>query len=239
MSTSLPQSEPESPIPPSERTPDSPSEIRNRKIVAIISMILGAGLLALMVLPPVANAVHEPPGLGAAIFIVVMLPLLSIPGILCLWFGYQLFQRRTEESLRLIVGTTTFLLIGGIGFSIAEWLEPLFSNPGWEGSGLLLLAIATAIIYPLAISRLLPVIGGERKSPRIFISKGMLTLVAFLVFFSLSTFLQAYVSLWADRDFTGLPLLDGMIQLVIAFSPMIIPYVGYRLAVQYFFGEEA
>jgi hypothetical protein len=218
---------------------DSPREVRIRKILSVVSILAGAVWVAMVIIPPVVKYFSNQEDNFTLLFLLTMIPLLTIPGFICLWFGTKLFKKRTEESLRAIVGTSVFLLIVGVGFPIAEWLKPFFPDFGWEGSGMLFFAIATVIVYPMAVSRLLPVIGGERKSPRSFISKGMLTLIAFLLFFSLSSLEQAYFPLRVDREFTDLPLLDAMLQFLIVAAPMLIPYVGYRLAVQYFFGEEA
>jgi len=201
-------------------------------------MILGAGLLALMVLPPVANAVHEPPGLGAAIFIVVMLPLLSIPGILCLWFGYQLFQRRTEESLRLIVGTVVFMVTFSIYVRMEEIFSVRFSEEGWDVFGMLMVALVVAVAYPLAISRLHPAIGGGRKSPGKYVGRGFLALIAWLLFFALSSAQHTYLRDLIEMEITGLPLVDAMVQLLIVLSPFLIPYCGYKIAVRFLIEKE-
>ena len=39
-------------------------------------------------------------------------------------------------------------------------------------------------------------------------------------------------------EFTGLPILDAILQLLIVLSPFLIPYLGYKLAVRYFVEKE-
>jgi len=241
MPTSFPQTRLESTIPPIEGTPDTKLEIRNRKIVAVVSMFLGVGWLAMVVLPPIAKTIEKTPALGDAlflIFLIVMVPLMSIPGILCLWFGYRLFQRRTEDSLRWILGTGVFILTVSIYARVGEIFFGQFFETIWDTPGMLSVALIVAVAYPLLISRLLPAIGGDQKSPRNFVGKGLLTLIAWLVFFALSPAPHSYLRDLKSMEFIGLPILDAILQLLIVLSPFLIPYLGYKLAVRYFVEKE-
>ena len=127
---------------------DSTREVRIRKAFAICSMLAGIGWLAMTIVPPVSKFFSDKENGIDPVFILTMIPFLSIPGFIFLWFGYRLFQKRTEESLRAIVGTATFLLITMVGLRTGEWMKPLFPNLPYEGCGMLLLALTTAIIYP-------------------------------------------------------------------------------------------
>lgn len=213
-------------------------EIRNRKIVAFVSVLIGAVLLAMTILPPIASAIKNTPVLGDVLFFIIIVPLMSVPSLLCLWFGYQLFQRRTEDSLRWIVGTLVFIAAVAAYVRIGEIFNARVSETGWDTVGMLLVALVFAVTYPTAISRLHPAIGGERKSPRRFIGKGYLALIAWLVFFALSPAPHSYFRDPLRTGITGMPLLDAMLQLLIVLLPFLIPYCGYKIAVRFLIGEE-
>lgn len=188
-------------------------------------------------IPLISNFFSNPDGATTLLFLLFMVPFLSIPGILCLWFGYELFKLRTEYSLCMIVGTITFLSILMTGARLGEWLQPWLPDLILESGGMLFLALIIVFSYPFLVSRLLPSIGGERKKPREFVGKGLLKLLAILLFFSLSSLGRALHSAPIGKEYSGMLLLDTLLQMLIAFSPFLIPYILYRIAVRYFIGK--
>ncbi len=201
----------------------------------MVSLLIGTGWLGIVIGSPLYGFVSGGMDGPHPLFLLTMVPLLAIPGGILLWFGWKLFRSKSEEALRWIMGTGSFLLICFACTRIGEIFSLQGQDSIWDGVVGLISTFVIALAYPVLISRISPIIGAPRKSPSEFVSKSFLGLLAFSLFGSLSS-LKYALGFRPDFDSTKsyFMLLPPLLEMAYAFSPMLVPYLAYRIAVKCF-----
>ncbi len=163
-----------------------PSHARRRRIFAAISVLIGIGLTGTLVFPPLWKFFTENSDGIDLLFLLIMVPLLSVPGLILVRYGSRLFKDDSEPGLRHVVGTLVFLISVVLIVRLCTVLETFFPQRLSNGMGMIGLALLIAFAYPLAISKLLPLVAMEKRKARTFVTRGFLIALAWLLWLGLT-----------------------------------------------------
>lgn len=189
-----------------------------RKSIAGVVVLLGLLWFGGAVIVPAIKTISgEKPGISS-LFLVFMLPLMATPGILLTYFGVSLFRRMSEESLRWVIGTIAVLGVFLIDSRLSLAFPTLVPKRIESPMGLFLGTSVMVPIYLLVVSKLLPVLGAERKSMRELLSRGILILMAWELWMALSSIRFECFSSDSVYSFPGLLI------------SIIVPYALYKIA---------
>jgi hypothetical protein len=211
--------------------PDAPpTHFRNRRIVAMITMLAGVIWLSLGFWGAVSSRVgQEDLTSGFALFS-VLLPFFLIPGYVVGWFGYRLFHEFSETSLLCISGKFIPLACVSAVVRMGSYFG-VDSQPHLCGSlGLLAILCLMAFLYPVANSKLLPLIGGLRKKAGAFVTKGFLSILAWILWFALNDIFRAFGLNAFIEVSVRIPKLKAMV----IFAPVIVAYLVHAMAYSLF-----
>lgn len=189
-----------------------------RKAIAAAAVLLGLlWFMGAVVYPAsqILSGTKESPGI---VMILTLLPLMGLPAFLLIYLGASLFREMTEESLKWVVGTLAVFGAVSISARLQLAFPALLPTRVELSLGMFLGACVAVWLYLLVVRRLLPILGGEKKSMRSFLGRGILVLLAWLLWFFLSAWAEEYRR-----------LADGY-ELVVFLVPMAVAYGSYRIA---------
>ena len=178
------------------------------------------------IIPPIWKFFTEDSDGDDLLFLLTMVPLLSIPGGILAVYGSRLFKEDSEASLRYVVGTLVFLGSLILIVRLAPLFEAFFPEVATYGFGQLAFVFLIAFAYPLMVSRLIPLVGIEKRNARAFVTKGFLIALAWLFWLGLN---EIFKENGIDRlleDSTRTRTLGAMT----FFLPAIIAYICYAIA---------
>jgi hypothetical protein len=161
---------------------------RPTHILAAIAIAVGCWWSFMVLLQPLKRIWTE--GFSDALpwFGLFIIPMMIIPGAMALFSGIGLLKEVTKEGIKGSVGALSIFGVFWSAVYVEKFLLP-------ENSNMLSLLIALAIVIPLYVyiskrlynSEQLEVSGRDE-----FIGKGILTLVAWMIWLSLSEFVREY-----------------------------------------------
>lgn len=185
-----------------------------RKAIGGAAILLGLLIFGAGVIPVIIHFISSEKELFDYLFPLMAVTLFGTLGIVTARAGYQLFRELSEDSLKSVVGI--FMLIGAL------WISPRILSAFAielperikDGPCMSLGMLIVVPLYLFVVSRLLPFLGGEKKSMRDLLGRGILTLMAWLLWMILSGIAHQYAQeqpLWT-------------------LAAVIAPYICFRIA---------
>ena len=205
---------------------EPPTHRRGRRVFATISVLTGIALAGMVIIPQFWKFFTEDSDGYDLLFLLITIPFMSIPGTILVLYGSRLFKEDSETSLRYVVGTLVFLVSLILIVRLAPLFEAFFPELATYGFGQLAFAFLVTFAYPLMVSRLIPLVGIERRKASAFVTKGFLIALAWLFWLGLN---EIFKETGIDKlleDSTRIPTLGAMI----FFLPAIIAYICYAIA---------
>ncbi|MEO8616321.1 MAG: hypothetical protein ABI600_14340 [Luteolibacter sp.] len=189
-----------------------------RKSIGGVAVLLGLLLFGGLVIFPAIKAISDENEGFSGMFLVITLPLMATPGILLTYFGVSLFRRMSEESLRAVIGTIAVLGVFFISSRLSLAFPGLVPKRIEPPLGVFLGTWVMVPLYLLVMRSLLPALGAECKSMRELLSRGVLNLMAWVLWTLLSSITFECIPINSDYSFPGMVL------------SFIVPYFIYRIA---------
>ncbi len=160
------------------------------------------------------------------LFTLTIIPMMLIPGVLALIFGIRLFRSMSIEALKWVVGI--FVTFGA--FYLSSTLQGILpsilpdriaSNAFLFASGLIALPF-----YLYVLRFILPHVDSSEDCSSASIGKGVLVLLAWILWMLLSAIFHEYSPI--EEGYTHVPREPwGLLGL---FVPIIVAYSSYRVA---------
>lgn len=198
-----------------------------RKLIAGLISIGGIYWIWSCFYPPTRRAVTEGDLLGNAWFLLSVVPLMSLPGFLAIYWGIRLFQSYSHQAIKSLVGTflvfTVLFLAGRLSYYFPEQLV----ENGFSFLPVFVFSCGAVPVYCLTSRRLIQYISGENLSTPDLLNKGVFILLAWLLWITLFSIFEelgpvkeGYSHVKEDPwQFTGFIV------------PIIVAYVFYKIAI--------
>jgi hypothetical protein len=161
-------------------------------------------------------------GIWDLVIPLLLFSLLSIPGIIGAYYGFRLIRDKNKKNIKMTVG----LLLLFCAFVVLAVAVDVFDNL-IEIKFMSFALIATIISIPfyVALCKILMKREGLTPIKGEFIGKGLITLIAWLVYFCCSELLRLF-------DLANLEKQSFLLSLVVVLGPIIVAMLFYKLAMQ-------
>lgn len=168
-------------------------------------------------------------------FTFIIIPIMSIPGILATVFGIRLFQAMSITSLKWVIAP--FAIYGALWLSstFSDIFPDLLQKQTAFSTSLFAASLIMLLAYLAIIRFITPYLGVDKPSFSSLIGRGLLILMAWQIWMLLSSIFGEYSPISAIfREHS--PIEEGNIYYIVLWTfinflvPIIIPYWAYRFA---------
>ena len=207
--------------------------IYTRKIISGASIIFGLWWLWTTTYPACQRLWNGEREIDDYLFILIFIPIISIPGILTTVFGIRLFRETSITSLKWII--TTFAILGALYLSsiFLTIFPDLLPEQVALNAFLFVASLIMALAYLAILRFIIPYLGVDRPNPSSLIGKGFLILMAWQLWMLLSSIFREYSPISATlREHS--PIEEGNIDSFILWVflsflvPILVSYWAYR-----------
>ena len=197
----------------------------SRRIIGGVATLLGLCWTCAVVFPLVSRFWLDDIDTFDVIFVLTIVPLMTIPGILVLFHGLRLFREMSESSLKWVVGVSALIL----SFFFSSRLSLLFPTllpQRLLGSTLLFVSCLVVIpVYFLVIRLLLRHLTNGAPPTTALLSRAVVTLMAWQLWLLLSAFFHEYSPI--KEGYTDVPEEPWVLLGIVV--PVIVAYGSYRI----------
>ena len=206
-------------------------------ILAVVAMLIGIGWILRVFLPGLSSHFRPDTRLEFSIFLLPFLFLMSLPGILGVYFGYRAIKGRDEKTIkRLVIAYSACINYLLIVFSVGIMVSNGIANPQLYSSIIILMFTLVAVaVYWFTSRYLLHALGHTCKPVRQSLSRPPIFIVAFLSFYAIQSIMQyliPYEQFLLSGESDGGELIVEFILILLPFLvPIVFAYFIYRFGV--------
>jgi hypothetical protein len=209
-------------------------------ILALIAMLMGAGWIVRVFLPGLSSQFRPDTDVEFSLFLLPFLFLMSLPGILGVYFGYRAINGRDEKTIkRLVIAYCVCLAYLLIDFLMGIMVDVGIINLPLIGSILyLIFALVAITVYWFTSRYLLQALGHTCRPVRQSLSRPPIFIVAFLSFYAINSTLRYLIPdeqlpLSSESDF-GEIIGELFIIVFPLLAPIVFAYYLYRFGIWLF-----
>ena len=175
----------------------------SRRIIGGVAALLGLWWICAATFPTVSRLWRDDNATLDVIFVLTVVPLMTIPGILALFHGLRLFRQMSESSLKWVVGVGALFL----AFFLSSRLSLLFPTllPGrlLESTLLFVSSLVVIPVYLLVVRFLLRHLTDGTPPTAALLSRTVVMLMAWQLWFLLSRYFHEYSPI--EEGYTHVP----------------------------------
>ena len=197
----------------------------SRRIIGGVAALLGLWWTCAAIFPPVSRLWLDNIDTFDVIFVLTIVPLMTIPGILALFHGVCLFREMSESSLKWVVGVGALFLAFFLSSRLSLLLPTLLPERLLESTLLFVSSLVVIPVYFLVVRFLLRHLTNGAPSTAALLSRTVVMLMAWQLWLLLSAYFQQYSPI--KQGYTHIPEEPwGLLGLVV---PFMVAYGSYRI----------
>lgn len=196
-----------------------------RKWIGALSGLLGVLWTASAVFPLIRKSWMGEFATGDLVFLLLMVPWLTIPGILAMVFGVRLFREMRESHLKWAIGPFAVLSAFFISSQLSAVLPDILPERLQKSVLLFASSIFSMMAYLFLVRWLLRHLTQENRSLRSLMGRGGLMLIAWQLWVLLSHAFEEYSPI--KEGYTHLP--EAPWDLLGLIVPFLVAYGLYRV----------
>ena len=161
-------------------------------VISTVSIIFGLWWLWTTTYPACQRLRNGEREIDDYLFILIFIPIISIPGILTTVFGIRLFREMSITSLKWII--TTFAILGALYLSsiFLTIFPDLLPERVALNAFLFVASLIMTLAYLATLWFIIPYLGIDRSNFSSLIGKGVLILMVWLLWMLISRVLDVY-----------------------------------------------
>ena len=161
-------------------------------VISTVSIIFGLWWLWITTYPACQRLWNGEREIDDYLFILIFIPIISIPGILTTVFGIRLFREMSITSLKWII--TTFAILGALYLSsiFLTIFPDLLPERVALNAFLFVASLIMTLAYLATLWFIIPYLGIDRPNFSSLIGKGVLILMVWLLWMLISRVLDVY-----------------------------------------------
>ena len=201
-----------------------------RKSLGLVSMLSGTSWIISCLFPFLSDFPDAESSVFFYFFLFSVIPLMSLPGIFAVFYGFRLFRQQSIVALRCVCGAHSTYGVVGISYMLSIIMVGDSSEHITGDIFLLMGTFITIPIYLIALARISPLMGFEPLPYKSHIGKGLISIIALQVWLLLSEIFDEYA-----------PIKDGYTHVheepwgILGFLvPSAVAYILYKLGIAKF-----